>query len=164
MGSGAGSETTAAALHQAGVLRRDPMAMKPFCGYNFADYWQHWLSFEEKSEKLPKVFHVNWFRQNDQGEYLWPGFGQNIRVLEWIIDRVKGIGKGIETPIGILPPAEALNQQGLNITQANLETLCTVDRAGWKKEIEGVQDYLQSFESRIPKKLSRECEQILNKL
>ena len=104
VGAAMGSETTAAATGAVGVMRRDPMAMKPFCGYNFADYFAHWLSFDKPGANLPKIFHVNWFRKGDDGKFLWPGFGDNLRVLEWMIERVEGRASAtVETPIGALP-------------------------------------------------------------
>jgi len=109
VGAGMASETTAAAVGQVGIVRRDSMAMKPFCGYNFADYWTHWLSFEGRVKHLPRVFHVNWFRQDKNGKFLWPGFGDNLRVLSWIIDRCEGRAKAHETPIGLLPHKEDLD-------------------------------------------------------
>ena len=109
VGAAMGSETTAAATGAVGVMRRDPMAMKPFCGYNFADYFSHWLSFDKAGAKLPKIFHVNWFRKGDDGKFLWPGFGDNLRVLEWMIKRVKGEAGAVETPIGHLPSVGDLN-------------------------------------------------------
>jgi phosphoenolpyruvate carboxykinase (GTP) len=124
---------------EVGVVRRDPMAMKPFCGYNFADYWAHWLSFPERSEHLPKIFHVNWFRQNDDGDFLWPGFGENIRVLEWIIDRVEHRADAKETPIGFLPHIEDLNTRNLDIspefssTSKAMVTACQKNCAGNKR-------------------------------
>ncbi|MBI4661420.1 MAG: phosphoenolpyruvate carboxykinase (GTP), partial [Verrucomicrobia bacterium] len=118
MGSGAGSETTAAALHQAGVLRRDPFAMLPFCGYHIGDYLTHWLSFAHRTDRsrLPKIFFVNWFRKSQDGQWLWPGYGENSRVLEWICQRVEGTGLAVKTPIGMLPTPEALGLNGLNVS------------------------------------------------
>ncbi|HEU5396292.1 MAG TPA: phosphoenolpyruvate carboxykinase (GTP), partial [Verrucomicrobiae bacterium] len=140
MGSACGSETTAAALGQAGVLRRDPFAMLPFCGYNMADYFAHWLSFAERTEaaKLPKVYFVNWFRKNGEGKFLWPGYGENSRVLKWICERIAGTGRARETAIGNLPPPDALDLDGLNVSPSHLEELLTVDRAGWRTEIDDV--------------------------
>ena len=117
MGSACGSETTAAALGQAGVLRRDPFAMLPFCGYNMGDYFAHWLSFAQRTDraKLPKIYFVNWFRKNGGGKWLWPGYGENSRVLKWICERVEGTGKAQKTPIGNLPTADALDLSGLNL-------------------------------------------------
>src|SRR3546814_23024 len=121
VGASMGSETTAAATGQVGVMRRDPMAMKPFCGYNFADYFGHWLSFDKPGAKLPKVFHVNWFRKGDDGSFLWPGFGDNLRVLEWMIGRVKGEAGAIDTPIGALPRPEDLDLAGVELTDRSEE-------------------------------------------
>ena len=117
MGSACGSETTAAALGKAGVLRRDPFAMLPFCGYNMGDYFAHWLSFAQRTDraKLPKVYFVNWFRKNADGKFLWPGYGENSRVLKWICERVEGTGKAQKTPIGNLPTPDALDLSGLNL-------------------------------------------------
>ena len=115
VGAGVASETTAAATGQVGVVRRDPMAMKPFCGYNFADYWSHWLSFAERTDKLPKIFHVNWFRQDDDGNFLWPGFSENLRVLQWIIQRCEGQVEAVETAIGHLPTDDGIQVSDLDI-------------------------------------------------
>src|SRR5690606_7480932 len=134
VGAGVASETTAAASGAVGVVRRDPMAMKPFCGYNFADYWGHWLSFADKSDKLPKVFHVNWFRQDKDGKFMWPGFGENIRVLRWILDRCKGEGDAKETPIGNLPADGALDTSGLGVSDEVMAELLAVDPAAWRTE------------------------------
>ena len=139
-----------------GVVRRDPMAMKPFCGYNFADYWAHWLSFPERSEHLPKIFHVNWFRQDDEGKFLWPGFGENIRVLEWIIERCESRAGAEETPIGYLPHAEDLNTTGLDIDPATLEELLTVDGEQWRDEIASIREYLESYGERLPRELLKQ--------
>ena len=153
VGAGVASETTAAATGQVGVVRRDPMAMKPFCGYNFADYWSHWLSFGEKSEQLPEIFHVNWFRQDADGNFLWPGFGENLRVLRWIIDRCEGRVEARDTPIGYLPAAEDIDTSGLEIDPGVLETLLKVDTQQWRKEIEQVGEFLENYGDRVPKEL-----------
>ena len=126
VGASVGSETTAAAAGDVGIVRRDPMAMKPFCGYNFADYWRHWLSFSEQSQNLPKIFHVNWFRKNDQG-FLWPGFGENLRVLDWIIQRCQNKIDAKETPIGYVPIKGDIDTSGLHIADENLDALLTID-------------------------------------
>ena len=132
------------------------MAMKPFCGYNFADYWRHWLSFTKQSSKLPKIFHVNWFRQADDGSYLWPGFGDNIRVLEWIINRCEGKVEARSTPIGHLPYPEDINTKNLDITTKQLQTLININAEGWTDEIEDIGNYLSSFGPRTPKQLLEE--------
>jgi phosphoenolpyruvate carboxykinase (GTP) len=131
VGAAMGSETTAAATGAVGVLRRDSMAMKPFCGYNYGDYFAHWLSFDKAGAKLPKIFHVNWFRKGADGKFLWPGFGDNMRVLEWIVGRCTGNEGAIETPIGLLPQPEDLNLAGLEVPAARLEALLHIDTEGW---------------------------------
>ncbi|MDD9952280.1 MAG: phosphoenolpyruvate carboxykinase (GTP) [Zetaproteobacteria bacterium] len=161
VGASVGSETTAAATGQVGVLRRDPMAMKPFCGYNFADYWGHWLEFADKPSQLPKIFHVNWFRQTDAGEFIWPGFGENIRVLEWIVARCRGKVEAKSTPIGYVPHIEDISRVGLKLSQASLEGLLTVDRAGWQKELESTCRYMQTYGDRLPSVFSEIQEEIL---
>jgi phosphoenolpyruvate carboxykinase (GTP) len=144
------SETTAAAVGQVGLVRRDPMAMKPFCGYNFADYWAHWLSFESRLTSPPRVFHVNWFRQDRNGKFLWPGYGDNLRVLGWIIDRCTGRLPANETPIGFVPRAGDLNLSGLTLDSATLGQLLDVDRSAWHAEIDDVGRYLDEFGGRLP--------------
>jgi len=156
VGAAMGSETTAAATGAVGVLRRDSMAMKPFCGYNFADYFAHWLSLDRPGAKLPKIFHVNWFRKGDDGKFLWPGFGDNLRVLEWIIGRCSGSEDAVETPIGRLPHADDLNLAGLELPRASLEALLHVDVDGWLAEYEGIGEYLNSYGARTPAALLRE--------
>lgn len=153
VGAGVASETTAAATGQVGVVRRDPMAMKPFCGYNFADYWTHWLSFAKKSSKLPKIFHVNWFRQSTDGKFLWPGFGENLRVLRWIIDRCKGSVDARDTPIGYLPAVEDIDARGLNLDPQVLENLLHVDLSQWRHEMDQVGTFLEDYGDRVPKEL-----------
>ncbi len=153
VGAGTASETTAAMVGDVGVVRRDPMAMKPFCGYNFADYWNHWLSFPARSEHLPRIFHVNWFRQDENGKFLWPGFGENLRVLEWIIERCEGRADAHETPIGYLPHASDLNTKGLDIAAQTLDELLTVDTREWRDEMKAVLEYLDTYGDRLPGEL-----------
>ena len=156
VGAGMASETTAAAVGKMGVVRRDPMAMKPFCGYNFGDYWEHWLSFVRKSQKLPKIFHVNWFRQDKNGRFMWPGFGENLRVLRWIADRCENQVGAVDTPIGFVPRTEDIDTQGLNVDRATLETLLSVDIGAWRQEIDAIGKYLDEFGARVPAKLRDE--------
>ena len=155
MGSACGSETTAAALGAAGVLRRDPFAMLPFCGYNMADYFAHWLSFAKKTDrsKLPKVYFVNWFRRSDEGKFLWPGYGDNSRVLKWICERVEGTGKSVTTPIGNLPAPGALDLAGLKLPAGNIEELLKVDLPGWKNEIADVAANYAKLGDKLPQAL-----------
>ncbi len=144
------SETTAAATGAVGIVRRDPMAMKPFCGYNFADYWSHWLSFETRTKTLPKIFHVNWFRQDDTGHFLWPGFGENLRVMRWIISRCENSIGARQTPIGKLPFASDIDRTALDIDSDTLDELLHVDANEWQAEIDAVGEYLKGFGSRLP--------------
>ena len=156
VGAGVASETTAANVGEVGVVRRDPMAMKPFCGYNFADYWAHWLSFGEQSDRLPGIFHVNWFRQDNSGRFLWPGFGENLRVLRWIIDRSKGAVGANETPIGFLPNPEDLDTTGLEIEPEALRALTSIDIGQWQLEMDAIGDYFASYGDRLPRALKTE--------
>src|SRR5579883_3516935 len=158
------TETTAAATGAVGVLRRDSMAMKPFCGYNFADYFAHWLSFDKPGAKLPKIFHVNWFRKGADGKFLWPGFGDNMRVLEWILGRCAGSEGAEETPIGNLPRAQDLNLDGLDLSPGKLDALLDVDIEGWQAEYENIGEYLASFGARMPRALLREHRRIAEAL
>jgi phosphoenolpyruvate carboxykinase (GTP) len=151
-----GSETTAAATGTVGVMRRDPMAMKPFCGYNFADYFAHWLTFDQPGAQLPKVFHVNWFRKGDDGKFLWPGFGDNLRVLEWMVKRVEGKAGGLETPIGVLPVQGELNLDGLALSDEAREKLFGFDHAGWQAEFASIGQYLGEYGPRMPESLTSE--------
>jgi phosphoenolpyruvate carboxykinase (GTP) len=166
MGSACGSETTAAALGQAGVLRRDPFAMLPFCGYNMADYFAHWLSFAQRTDrtKLPKVYFVNWFRKDAGGKWLWPGYGENSRVLKWICERVDGTAKAQETPIGNLPTPDALDVTGIDIPSADLQQLLAVDIAGWKKEADDIAAYYAKFGDRLPKALNEQLDSLRKRL
>ena len=166
MGSSCGSETTAAALGQAGVLRRDPFSMLPFCGYNMGDYFAHWLSFAQRTDpaRRPKIYFVNWFRKGADGKYLWPGFGENSRVLKWICERVEGTSKARQTPIGNVPAPDALDVSGLNLPAANLEELLAVDIEGWKKEIADVEANYARFGNHLPKAMSEELEKLRKRL
>jgi phosphoenolpyruvate carboxykinase (GTP) len=164
VGAAMGSETTAAATGAVGVLRRDSMAMKPFCGYNYGDYFAHWLSFDKAGAKLPKVFHVNWFRKGADGKFLWPGYGDNLRVLEWIIDRCKGVVGAHETPIGHLPRRGDLHVEGLSIDNRALDELLEVDVEGWAAEVADLGHYLDSFGARTPDKLRAEQRRVADAL
>jgi phosphoenolpyruvate carboxykinase (GTP) len=141
-------------------MRRDPMAMKPFCGYNFADYFAHWLSFDDGANKLPKIFHVNWFRKGDDGSFLWPGFGDNLRVLEWMIGRVEGTAGAVETPIGRLPEAGQLDVEGLQLGDEAQAKLFGFDRDGWRAEFADIASYLDGYGPRMPSALKDECTRI----
>ncbi|KRA76861.1 phosphoenolpyruvate carboxykinase [Lysobacter sp. Root667] len=160
VGAAMGSETTAAATGAVGVMRRDPMAMKPFCGYNFADYFSHWLSFDSEQVQLPKVFHVNWFRKGDDGKFLWPGFGDNLRVLEWMIGRVKGEAGAVETPIGHLPATTDLNLDGIGLSDEARAKLFGFDHAGWSAEFDSIGGYLDEYGPRMPQALKDEQQRI----
>jgi len=168
VGAGVASEMTAAAEGTTGVVRRDPMAMKPFCGYNFGDYWAHWLSIAENNpetaDKLPGIFHVNWFRRDKDGRFLWPGFGENLRVLHWILDRVDGKADANKTPIGYLPTPESLDTDGLDIDAKDLAAILSIDNAQWSNEMSEISDFLNSFGSRTPQKLHDECETVKSDL
>ena len=164
VGASVASETTAAATGQAGVLRRDPMAMKPFCGYNFADYWSHWLEIGKKLKNPPKLYHVNWFRRDAQNKFLWPGYGENLRVLAWILERCAGRGGAVETPIGQLPRPADLDLRGLDIAPAAIEQLLSVDRELWKKEAADIARDLEEYGSRTPAALKAELQKLEGRL
>jgi len=164
VGAAMASETTAAATGAVGVVRRDPMAMKPFCGYNFGDYFGHWLSFGTAEARLPKIFHVNWFRKGADGRFLWPGFGDNLRVLEWMIARVEGRIGARATPIGAVPQAADLNLAGLDLPAASVEALLAVDIAGWQAELAAIGDYLDEFGARTPAALRAEQQRVAAEL
>jgi phosphoenolpyruvate carboxykinase (GTP) len=164
VGAAMASETTAAATGAVGVVRRDPMAMKPFCGYNFADYFAHWLSFDRPGMRLPKIFHVNWFRKGSDGKFMWPGFGDNLRVLEWMLRRVDESVAAVDTPIGALPRPEDLDLDGSKLDPAVLEALLDVDPVGWRKELDAIADYLDSYGDRLPPALRAEQERVAHAL
>jgi phosphoenolpyruvate carboxykinase (GTP) len=162
--AGVASETTAAATGQVGVVRRDPMAMKPFCGYNFADYWAHWLTFADRSKKLPGIFHVNWFRRDSAGKFLWPGYGENLRVLRWIIERCARRADAVETPIGFLPKPSDIDLRGLDVSRATLEQLLAVDHAQWRAEMADLGKYFAGFGKRLPPRLAAEQQKVVASL
>ena len=160
VGSIMASETTAAAAGAVGVVRRDPMAMIPFCGYNMADYWQHWIDIGAglDEDKAPKIFNVNWFRKDDDGNFLWPGFGDNMRVLEWIIKRCEGKVDAEETAIGFVPKAEDINLEGIEdeVSEDQLKEILSVDNSLWEDEAKGIEEFYAKFGDRLPKALSDE--------
>jgi len=165
VGATMASETTAAAAGAVGVVRRDPMAMKPFCGYNMADYFAHWLEMGEKlGDKAPSIFHVNWFRQDEEGNFMWPGFGDNMRVLNWILDRCEGKADATETAIGYLPKAADLDLTGLDIDAATLDELLSVDKEVWKGEIGGIKEYFAQFGDKLPKGIADQLATLENNL
>jgi phosphoenolpyruvate carboxykinase (GTP) len=165
-GSIMGSEKTAAATGKVGVLRRDPMAMLPFCGYNMADYWAHWLRIgERQGAKLPRIYTVNWFRKSPGGDFLWPGFGENGRVLKWIFERCEGTAKAVETPIGNLPAPGEIDLSGLDdVSAEDLEELLRVDVEGWISEVHGVHEYYEVFGDHVPRALFAELEALRERL
>jgi len=164
LGATASSETTAAAAGKVGQLRRDPMAMLPFCGYNMGDYFAHWLRMGAKSPGLPKIFYVNWFRQDDSGRYLWPGYGENSRVLKWIFERCDGTAHAADTPIGRLPEPADLDTSGLNLASEDLEKLLNVDVDGWLAEVPRIQEQFAKFGDHLPQGLRRELRDLEQRL
>jgi phosphoenolpyruvate carboxykinase (GTP) len=160
VGAGMASETTAAATGAVGVVRRDSMAMKPFAGYNFGDYFAHWLSFAQRAAQPPKIFHVNWFRKGADGQFLWPGFGDNMRVLEWILKRCEGRVGALDTPIGALPYRQDLELDGLHLDHATLDQLLEVEPHAWREEFAAIGAYLDEYGARTPEALREECRRI----
>jgi phosphoenolpyruvate carboxykinase (GTP) len=164
VGATMASETTAAATGAVGVTRRDPMAMLPFCGYNMGDYFGHWLEMGKSIPHPPKIFHVNWFRRGADGKFLWPGFGDNARVLKWILERVEGRGQATETPIGYVPTPDALTLDGLSISRQTMNALLHVDPADWAPELEDTRKFFEQFGARLPKALWRQHEMLAARL
>jgi phosphoenolpyruvate carboxykinase (GTP) len=156
IGATMASETTAAATGDVGITRRDPMAMLPFCGYNMADYFQHWLDLGKRIQHPPKIFHVNWFRKGADGKFLWPGFGDNVRVLKWILERVEGRGQAQETPIGFVPTPTALTLDGLNLSPGTLRELFRVDGDDWELDLADTREFFAKFGGRLPAALRNE--------
>jgi phosphoenolpyruvate carboxykinase (GTP) len=165
VGSIMSSETTAAAAGAVGELRFDPMAMLPFCGYNMAEYFSHWLKLREREgARLPKIFHVNWFRKDDDGRYLWPGFGENSRVLAWIVERCAGRAEATETPIGLVPAQGALDTEGLDLSANDLAKLLAVDPAEWKAQLPQLQEHFAEFGDDLPDELRAQLEALEKRL
>ncbi len=164
VGSTMASERTAAADGKIGEVRRDPMAMIPFCGYNMGDYFAHWLEMGSEVSKPPKIFHVNWFRKDENRKFLWPGYGENLRVLEWILSRCHGEGKAEKTPIGFVPTKDALDLSGLNISGQTLEKLLEVKSEDWTAELDGVKAFFEKFGKTLPKELWDQFESLKNRL
>jgi len=164
VGATLSSETTAAATGAVGVVRRDPMAMLPFCGYDMADYFRHWLEMGKRIPHPPKIFHVNWFRKSPEGHYLWPGYGENVRVLKWILERVEGRGKAAETPIGLVPTPDALTLDGLNLSNGTMEALMRVEPAAWLEEVEATKKFFSRFGRRLPQEFTEEQERLAQRL
>ena len=162
LGSIMASETTAAATGAVGKLRRDPFAMLPFCGYNMADYFAHWLDIGAGADaaKLPKIFYVNWFRKDEEGRWLWPGYGENSRVLSWVFDRAGGDGEAEETPIGFIPASGAIDTDGLDVSDEDMDKLLAVDIEGWRAEVPGIREHYAQFGDKLPAKLNAEVDRL----
>lgn len=160
------SLTTAAAIGAVGVVRRDPMAMLPFCGYNMGDYWKHWLEMGDKlGDKAPKIFNVNWFRTDDEGQFIWPGFGDNMRVLMWILDRCEGKADAVETAIGYEPKAEEINIDGLaDISVDTIRDLLSVDKELWQQDAEGIEEFYAKFGDKLPAEMKKQLEALKSRL
>ncbi|WP_405562540.1 phosphoenolpyruvate carboxykinase (GTP) [Streptomyces sp. NBC_01180] len=166
LGANVASEKTAAAEGKVGELRRDPFAMLPFCGYNMGDYMGHWVKVgaDKDPAKLPKIYYVNWFRKNEAGKFVWPGFGENSRVLKWIVERLEGKGEGVETPIGVLPAKGALDTKGLDVSEADMDFLLTVDKDVWREEAALIPEHLNTFGDHAPKELWDEYRSLVKRL
>jgi phosphoenolpyruvate carboxykinase (GTP) len=162
--SSLGSETTTAAAGQVGVVRRDPMAMLPFCGYNMGDYFRHWMEVGKGLANPPKIFLVNWFRKDTAGKFIWPGFRDNSRVIKWMIDRIKGKVSAKETPIGLMPNIPDLDLTGLDIGKETMEKLFEVNREEWAKEAEGIEQFYAQFGNRLPEALKQHLEKLKGEL
>ncbi|HWM35700.1 MAG TPA: phosphoenolpyruvate carboxykinase (GTP) [Streptomyces sp.] len=166
LGANVASEKTAAAEGKVGELRRDPFAMLPFCGYNMGDYFDHWVKVGQNADqdKLPKIYYVNWFKKNENGKFVWPGFGENSRVLKWIVQRLNGEAEGVETPIGVLPTKESLDTDGLELTDSELEFVLKVDKDVWREEAALVPEHLNTFGEHTPKELWDEYRALVQRL
>jgi len=164
VGATMASERTAAQYGKQGETRRDPMAMLPFCGYNMADYFKHWLKMGKTIAKPPRIFHVNWFRQDENGKFIWPGYGENLRVLEWIIDRCNGKVDAEKTAIGYVPKPEDLNTKGLDITKAQLQELLKVDSGQWQEESKNLDEFFKKFGEDLPKEIASEHNSLKKRL
>ena len=158
------SASTAAASGTLGVVRRDPMAMRPFVGYNMGDYFAHWLEMGKLIPHPPKIFHVNWFRTDEDGNFLWPGYGDNMRVVMWIIDRCEGRVDALETPIGYVPKPEDINIEGLDISLDTVKDLLTVDKEAWLEDTEHIKEFYEQIGDRVPGELWEELESLKERL
>jgi phosphoenolpyruvate carboxykinase (GTP) len=161
VGATMGSEMTAAAAGTIGKVRRDPMAMLPFCGYNMADYFRHWMNMQRNLTETPRIFHVNWFRKDKEGKFIWPGFSENMRVLKWICDRVRAGGRAKETPIGWVPRYKDIDWTGLNFSEEKFEELQAFDRAAWRAEVLGHEELFLDLHSHLPKEMIYERELLI---
>jgi Phosphoenolpyruvate carboxykinase C-terminal P-loop domain/Family of unknown function (DUF6444) len=164
VGASMASETTAAATGQVGQIRRDPMAMLPFCGYNMADYWGHWLAMGPRIPNPPAIFHVNWFRKDERGTFLWPGYGQNVRVLRWMLERVRGTADARETPIGYVPTPDSLYLEGLDLPRKTVEALLAVNPDGWTHDYQHLGRFLSQFGDRLPQQIREQYEALGRRL
>jgi phosphoenolpyruvate carboxykinase (GTP) len=164
LGATLSSETTAAATGKVGVLRRDPMAMLPFCGYNMGSYFGHWLEVGNKLASPPKIFRTNWFRTGENGKFLWPGFGDNLRVLAWILERCEGRGEAIDTPIGFVPSKGAIDGSGIDLSDDAMAQLLKVDPAEWAEAVTGQESFFDSFGARLPAAIKREHEDLARRI
>jgi phosphoenolpyruvate carboxykinase (GTP) len=164
LGATLSSETTAAAVGKVGVMRRDSMAMLPFCGYNMANYWGHWLDMGKRMSNPPKVFRVNWFRTGENGKFLWPGFGDNLRVLQWVLERCQGRGEAQETAIGHVPTPKAIDREGLDLSDDAMRQLLNVDRAEWYEAVQGQREYFEKFGDRLPAAIREEHEALARRV
>jgi phosphoenolpyruvate carboxykinase (GTP) len=164
VGATMASETTAAATGNVGVVRRDPMAMLPFCGYNMADYFRHWLEMGKRIPHPPKIFHVNWFRRGADGNFLWPGYGENVRVLKWILERIEGRGAAEESPVGFVPRRKALTLDGLKISHEAIEELLRVNPEDWEDDLADSKQFFQKFGNRLPEEIREEHEKLSRRL
>jgi len=165
LGSVMSSEKTAAAAGTVGQVRRDPFAMLPFCGYNFGDYFQHWLDIGNQSgANLPKLFYVNWFRKDQEGQFIWPGFGENARVLKWVLERIAGSADAVETPIGMVPRTEDLDVSGLELGTEALEALLAVDQDEWRNELSLIEEHYEAIGDRLPSEMRVQLERLADRL
>ncbi len=162
LGASMGAETTAAATGAVGVVRWDPMAMRSFCGYNMGDYFSYWLSVGKRLRNPLLMFRVNWFRKDENGKFLRPGYGENIRVLRWILDRVHGKGNAVQTPIGYLPNPESIDSLGMNLKPHALQQVLSLDREGWEKEVDDIEIFFSQFNGRLPVELKKEVTNLKN--
>ena len=164
MGSTVSSEQTAAAEGSVGELRRDPFAMLPFCGYNMGDYFRHWIKMQRHLTTTPRIFHVNWFRKDADGKFIWPGYGENSRVLKWVFERCEGAGSGTETPIGTVPSASDLDLDGLELKPGTIEAAVAVDADDWRQELGFIREHFDSIGERMPEALRSELAALESRL